>query len=84
MLDERLYMAVYLPDVSALKLYGGPLRDSCSQCTFDLPDEWCTLHATMHIYVWFQATCFHRATNSHAQVRPMQASTSHYLGTFHD
>lgn len=80
--DDRLYVAVYLPDVQALKLYDGPLRADCAQCTFELPGEWCTTHATLHVYVWFQATCFHRTTGSRAQVRPDQASPSRYLGTF--
>ena len=81
--DDRLYVAVYLPDVPTLKLYSGPLRADCVQCAFEFPDELCALHADMHIYAWFQATCFHRATCSRAQVRPDQASSSRYLGTFH-
>ncbi len=81
--DERLYVAVYLPDVPALKLYGGPLRDSCSQCTFELPTEMCASGSLMHVYAWFCATCFHRASGSKFQVRPDQSSPSRYLGTFH-
>ena len=80
--DDRLYVAVYLPDAQATKLYAGPMRDSCSQCTFELPDEWSALPTDMHVYAWFQATSFHRATGSRAQVRPDQASSSRYLGTF--
>lgn len=79
--DDRLYVAVYLPDAQATKLYAGPMRADCTQCTFELPEE--LTHAAMHVYVWFQATCFHRATGSRAQVRPDQASPSRYLGTFH-
>lgn len=78
--DDRLYVAVYLPDAQATKLYAGPMRADCAQCTFELPDE--LTHATLHVYVWFQSTCFHRATGSRAQVRPDQASPSRYLGTF--
>ena len=70
-------------DTQETKLYAGPMRADCTQCTFDLPGEWCVTHATLHVYVWFQATCFHRATGSRAQVRPDQASPSRYLGTFH-
>lgn len=81
--DERLYVALYLPDAQTTKLYAGPMRADCAQCTFELPGEWCTAHATLHVYVWFHATCFHRATGSRAQVRPDQASSSRYLGTFH-
>ena len=81
--DESLMVALYLPDVPVLKLYTGPIRPQCSLCTFQLPEAWCATHADMHVYVWFQATCFHRATGSRAQVRPDQASPSHYLGTFH-
>ena len=80
--DDCLYVAVFLPDVPTLRLYTGPLRADCAQCAFELPDELCALHADMHIYAWFQATCFHRATDSRAQVRPNQASPSRYLGTF--
>ena len=80
--DEHLYVAVYLPDAQAAKLYAGPMRADCTQCTFELPGEWCVTHATLHVYVWFQATCFHRATGSRSQVRPDQASPSRYLGTF--
>ena len=80
--DDRLYVAVYQPDVPTVKLYTGPMRADCAQCVFELPEEWCALHATMHVYAWFQATCFHRATGSRAQVRPDQASPSLYLGTF--
>lgn len=78
--DDCLYVAVYLPDVPALLLYKGPMRADCARCTFELPDEW--RNATMHVYAWFQATRFHRATGSRAQVRPDQASPSCYLGTF--
>lgn len=81
--DEHLYVAVYLPDAQVTKLYPGPMRADCAQCTFELPEEWCATNATLHVYVWFQATCFHRATGSRAQVRPDQASSSRYLGTFH-
>lgn len=81
-LDERLYVAVYPPDAQATKLYAGPMRADCAQCTFELPEEWCATNATLHVYAWFQATCFHRATGSRAQVRPDQASPSRYLGTF--
>lgn len=81
--DERLYVALYLPDVQATKLYAGPLRADCTQSIFELPEEWCATNATLHVYAWFQATCFHRATGSRAQVRPDQASPSRYLGTFH-
>ena len=81
--DDRLYVAVYLPAVAALMHYTGPLRSQCSQCTFELPDELCSTHADMHVYAWFQATSFHRATGSRARVHPNQASPSRYLGTFH-
>ena len=80
--DDCLYVAVFLPDVPTLKLYTGPMRADCAQCAFELPDELCATHAAMHVYAWFQATCFHRATDSRAQVRPNQASPSRYLGTF--
>ena len=81
--DDRLYVAAYLPDAQATKLYAGPMRADCAQCIFELPEEWCATQATLHVYAWFQATCFHRATSSRAQVRPDQASPSRYLGTFH-
>ena len=78
--DDCLYVAVFLPDVPTLKLYTGPTRADCVQSVFELPEE--LPHTTMHIYAWFQATCFHRATGNRAQVRPDQASPSLYLGTF--
>ena len=81
--DDRLYVAVYLPDVPDVKLYTGPLRADCARRTFELPEELCATHAAMHIYVWFQATSFHRSSGSRVQVRPNQASPSRYLGTFH-
>mgnify|MGYP003298407507 CR=1 FL=1 len=58
------------------------MRDNCFQCAFELPVEIYASGSTMHVYAWFQATCFHRATGSRAQVRPDQASPSRYLGTF--
>ena len=81
--DDQLLVAVYLPDIPAMTLYRGPMRDSCSQCTFELPEDLCAAPAVMHVYAWFRATCFHRATATHAQVRPNQSSPSRYLGTFH-
>ncbi len=81
--DERLYLAVFLPDVQTLKLYTGPMRDSCARCTFELPEEFCITHAAIYVYVWFQATSFHRADGLRVQVRPDQANLSRYLGTFH-
>ncbi len=78
--DERLYVAAYLPEIPALLLYAGPLRADCTQCTFELPHE--LRAAQAHFYAWFQATCFHRASGPHAQVRPDQASPSRHLGTF--
>lgn len=80
--DDQLLVAVYLPDVPSMALYRGPTRDHCSQCTFELPTEMCASGAPMHVYVWFLATCFHRATGTKSQVRPDQSSPSHYLGTF--
>ena len=80
--DDQLLVAVYMPDLPAMKLYRGPMRADCAQCTFELPEEWCVTHATLHVYAWFQATRFHRATGSRAQVRPDQSSPSRYLGTF--
>lgn len=81
--DDCLHLAVYLPAVAALMHYTGPLRSQCSQCIFELPEEWCATQATLHVYAWFQATSFHRATGSRARVHPNQASPSRYLGTFH-
>ena len=79
-IDDCLYVAVFLPDVPTLKLYTGPTRADCAQCVFELPEG--VPHTTMHVYAWFQATCFHRSTGTRAQVRPDQASPSLYLGTF--
>ena len=81
--DDRLFVAVYLPDIPVFKLYTGPLRANCAESVFDLPKEWCATHAAMHVYTWFQATRFHRDTGSRAQVRPDQASPGRYLGTYH-
>lgn len=80
--DDSLHLALYLPAVAALMHYAGPLRFQCSQCTFELPDELCATHADMHVYAWFQATAFHRATGSRARVHPDQASPSLHLGIF--
>ncbi len=80
--DDQLLVAVYLPDLPAMMLYRGPMRDHCSQCTFELPEEMCASASTMYVYVWFLATCFHRASGSKSQVRPDQSSPSRHLGTF--
>ena len=80
--DDQLLVAVYLPDIPAMALYRGPIRTDCARCTFELPGELHSTHAAMHVYAWFQATCFHRASSPHAQVRPDQSSPSRYLGTF--
>ena len=37
--DDQLLVAVYLPDLPAMSLYRGPMRDNCSQCTFELSTE---------------------------------------------
>jgi hypothetical protein len=79
--DDQLIVAVYLPDLPALMLYRGPMRDHCSQCTFELPGE--LPQADMHVYAWFQATSFHRASGFKSQVRPDQSSPSLHLSTFH-
>ena len=76
--DDQLILVAYLSDVQSLVLYHGPLRADSAQCAFELPAS----HSQMHLYAWFQATRFHRATASHAQVHPAQSSPSLYLGTF--
>ena len=81
--DDQLLVAVYMPDLPAMKLYRGPMRDSCSQCTFELPTEMCASGSLMHVHAWFHATSFHRASGSKSQVRPDQSSPSRHLGTFH-
>lgn len=78
--DDQLLVALYLPELPALKLYTGPLRADFTQCTFQLPDAPHTTQA--HVYAWFQATHFHRATHSRLQVRPDQSSPSRHLTTF--
>lgn len=78
--DERLYVAVYQPDVPTLNIYTGPMRADCAQCVIEFPADFGATYA--HVYAWFQATRFHRATDSHTQVRPKQSSPSRYLGTF--
>lgn len=80
--DDQLYVAIYRPDTSALHLYRGPLRAECAECTFALPPDDGDADGMMRVYAWFQATCFHRATSTHATVRPNQASPSLYLGAF--
>lgn len=81
--DDQLLVAVYLPDIPAMTLYRGPMRDRCSQCTFELPTEMCASGALMYVYAWFCATSFHRASGSKSQVRPDQSSPSRHLGIFH-
>ena len=81
--DDQLLVAVYLPDISAVMLYRGPMRDRCFQCTFELPTEMCASGALMYVYAWFCATSFHRASGSKSQVRPDQSSPSRHLGIFH-
>lgn len=80
--DDQLLVAVYLPDLPAMMLYHGPMRDHCSRCTFELPTEMCASGSLMHVYAWFHATSFHRATDTKSQVRPDQSSPSRHLGTF--
>lgn len=81
--DDQLLVAVYLPDIQAMTLCRGPMRDCCSQCTFELPTEMCASGALMYVYAWFCATSFHRASGSKSQVRPDQSSPSRHLGIFH-
>lgn len=78
--DDRLMVAVFMPDIPKTLVFEGPLRSDCADSTFILPTN--LPQGTMHIYAWFQATCFHRATGTRVQVRPDQASPSRHLGTF--
>ena len=80
--DERLLILVYWPDASMSCLYSGPLRKDCSRFFITLPEEPCLAQATMHVYVWFQAPYYHRATDGHDRVFIEHASPSRYLGTF--
>lgn len=77
--DDRLMVAVYRPSVPTMYLFEGPLRENCRECDFEL-------HAqdgerdTMYVYVWFQATRYHRSGGGKVTVRPGQASPSVYVG----
>lgn len=79
--DDRMYVAVYRPEASRLHLFAGPLREDCSECEFALPEEVLGKNEEMHVYVWFQATRYHRSGGGKITVRPNQASPSLYLGS---
>lgn len=78
--DDQLMVAVFMPEIPKVLVFEGPLRSNCVESALLLPEN--LPHGTMHIYVWFKATSFHRADGSHAVVRPDQCSRSVYLGTF--
>lgn len=77
--DDQLMVAAFVPEIPKVFVFEGPLRSDCTESTFPLPEE--LPHGSIHIYVWFKATRFHRANSSHAVVRPGQCSRSVYLGT---
>ena len=79
--DDRLMVAVYMPEIQDVLVYEGCERGGCEDCPFVLPED--LPSGAMHIYVWFRAASFHRADGSHAVVRPGQCSRSLYLGTFY-
>ena len=81
--DDRLMLAVYRPTVPTVHIYPGPLRNVCRECSFDLPTDVSDEKDVMHVYAWFQATCYHRSDGGKLTVRPGQASPSVYLGGFH-
>lgn len=78
--DEQLTVAVFMSELSKVLVFEGPLRSDCADSTFTFPAD--LPSGAMHIYAWFQATCFHRADGSHAVVRPSQCSRSLFLGTY--
>lgn len=81
--DDQLIVAVYRPAVPTVHLFPGPLRKDCRECCFVLPKDISDDGEEMHVYVWFQATCYHRSGGGKVTVRPGQASPSVYLGSFH-
>lgn len=89
--DDRLIVAVYRPSAATLRLYAGPLREACGESNYELPEGWRTSEGkqtirpddeedTAHVYVWFQATKYHRSGGGKVTVRPGQASPSVYVG----
>lgn len=79
--DDQLMVAIYRPAVPTLHLLYGPLREECSKCDFELPETEGE-EDVMLVYVWFQATKYHRSEGYKTTVHPGQASKSIYLGTF--
>ena len=79
--DDQLMVAIYRPAVPALHLLNGPLREACSECIVELPETEGE-EDMMLVYVWFQATKYHRSGGGKITVRPGQASKSVFLGAF--
>ena len=91
--DDRLMVAVYRPAAEKVRLFEGPLRKDCRESDYDLPAEWNASEGeranrtddkedTVYVYVWFQATRYHRSGGGKVTVRPGQASASVCLGGF--
>lgn len=89
--DDRLMVAVYRPSVPTMYLFEGPLREDCRESNYELPEGWRTSEGkqtirpddeedTAHVYVWFQATKYHRSGGGKVTVRSGQASPSVYVG----
>ena len=79
--DDQLMVAIYRPAVPALHLLNGPLREACSECIVELPETEGE-EDVMLVYLWFQATKYHRSGGGKITVSPGQASKSVFLGAF--
>ena len=80
--DDQLHVALYLPAASRLIVKCGPYRKNCKECWLELPEECLKEDVTTLVYVWFEASSYHRGRNGHLTIRPSQASTSLFLGAF--
>ena len=56
-------VAIYRPAVPTLHLLNGPYREACSECYFKLSKTEGE-EDVMLVYVWFQATKYHRSEDS--------------------
>lgn len=80
--DDQLMVAVYRPAMQTTHLYQGPLRNDCMESVLELPTDAGGEDDIMHVYAWFQSTCYHRAGGGKITVQLGQASPSVYLGSF--
>lgn len=79
--DDQLMVVIYRPAVPTMHLFEGPVRNECEESVYELPETE-GADDVMLVYAWFQATRYHRSGGGKITVRPGEASSSVFLGTF--